>query len=284
MSHMAHSFKRRFSRGAPVSSASTASPVAKIESTVPSPLSRNSLFGSNGSGSLCIDATSNAKRNQVQGEDAKDVVSKSAVSEGTPAKFVSTPVRLMASTPALKTPKKPFSATGDDTPPLKIVKRPARAKLFTTPTKGVSIMDGANLSQSMSAVDSDDELSFLPQSLLQSVKAKEQRTLDQKETGFADQVKRQKLIASLPSTFDVIFLIYQSGQRSVMTKQELIHKIIASSTKIMDRSEVEEQLVLLEEFIPDWISEKTSRSGDVLCCVDATLSQADLRQRLYYAK
>jgi hypothetical protein len=141
-------------------------------------------------------------------------------------------------------------------------------------------MDGANLSQSMSAVDSDDELSFLPQSLLQSVKAKEQRTLDQKETGFADQVKRQKLIASLPSTFDVIFLIYQSGQWSVMTKQELIHKIIASSTKVMDRSEVEEQLVLLEEFIPDWISEKTSRSGDVLCCIDATLSQADLRQRL----
>jgi chromatin licensing and DNA replication factor 1 len=44
----------------------------------------------------------------------------------------------------------------------------------------------------MSAVDSDDELSFLPPSLLQSVKAKEQRTLDQKETGFADQVKRQK--------------------------------------------------------------------------------------------
>jgi hypothetical protein len=28
-------------------------------------------------------------------------------------------------------------------------------------------MDGANLSQSMSAVDSDDELNFLPQSLLQ---------------------------------------------------------------------------------------------------------------------
>jgi chromatin licensing and DNA replication factor 1 len=29
--------------------------------------------------------------------------------------------------------------------------------------------------------------------------------------------------------------------------------------------EVEEQLALLEKFVPDWISEKTSRSGDVLC-------------------
>jgi hypothetical protein len=36
------------------------------------------------------------------------------------------------------------------------------------------------------------------------VKAKEQRTLEEKETGFADQGKRQKLIASLPSTFDII--------------------------------------------------------------------------------
>jgi hypothetical protein len=63
--------------------------------------------------------------------------------------------------------KSPIFATGDDTSPLKIVKRSACAKLFTTPTKGVSIMDGANLSQSMSAVDSDDELNFLPQSLLQ---------------------------------------------------------------------------------------------------------------------
>jgi chromatin licensing and DNA replication factor 1 len=62
-----------------------------------------------------------------------------------------------------------ISATGDDTWPLKIVKRSARAKLSTTPTKGVSIMDGAKLSQSMSAVDSDDELNFLLQSLLQSV-------------------------------------------------------------------------------------------------------------------
>lgn len=58
----------------------------------------------------------------------------------------------------------------------------------------------------------------------------------EKETGFADKVKRQKLIASLPSIFDIIFLIYQSRQRSVMTKQELIHKIVASSPKIVDRS------------------------------------------------
>uniref|UniRef100_A0A0A9HKF3 CDT1 Geminin-binding domain-containing protein n=1 Tax=Arundo donax TaxID=35708 RepID=A0A0A9HKF3_ARUDO len=286
MSHMSQSFKRRFSQRSPISSAvASTSPLGKVGSTVPSPLSKNSIFSSDSSGSMCIDDKSSAKEYQLLVEDSKEAISKSGVLEDTPAKFASTPVRLMASTPDLKTPKRPISATGYDTPPLKMAKRSARAKLFTTPRKGSSSMDGENQSESVSTADCDDELlSFLPQSLLQSVKEKEQRALTEKETGFSDQVKRQKLIASLPSTFDVIFLIYQSRQRSVMTKQELIHKIIASSTKILDRSEVEEQLSLLEELIPDWISEKTSRSGDILCRVDATLSQADIRQRLYAAE
>ncbi|OEL34346.1 CDT1-like protein a, chloroplastic [Dichanthelium oligosanthes] len=240
---------------------------------------------SNVSGSMCVDDKSSAKEVQVSEVDLKDVSFESGILEGTPAKFAATPVRLMASTPDLKTPKRPISVTGYDTPPLKMAKRSARAKLFTTPTKGVSSMDGENQIASTSAADGDDELlSFLPQSLLQSVKEKEERASKEKETGFADQVKRQKLIASLPSTFDIIFLIYQSRQRSVMTKQELIHKIIASSPKIVDRSEIEEQLALLKEFAPDWISEKTARSGDALCCVDASLSQAEIRQRLYAAK
>ncbi|XP_062183823.1 CDT1-like protein a, chloroplastic [Phragmites australis] len=278
MSHMSQSFKRRFSLRSPISSAAAnTSPLAKVECTVPSPWSRNSLFSS--------DDKSSAKEAQVPEEDDKDAVSKIGISESTPVKFALTPMRLMASTPDLETPKRPISAAGYDTPPLKMVKRSARAKLFTTPIKGASSMDGENQSASMSAIDGDDELlNFLPQSLLHSVKEKEQRALEEKETGFADQVKRQKLIASLPSTFDVIFLIYQSRHRSVMTKQELIHKIIASSPKIVDRSEVEEQLSLLEELVPDWISEKTARSGDVLCCVDVTLSQTDIRQRLYAAE
>ncbi|KAJ1270209.1 hypothetical protein BS78_06G036300 [Paspalum vaginatum] len=278
MSHMSQSFKRRFSQRSPISSAtaSTTSPLRKVDSVVPSALSRNSLL--NREVPSAIDA------HVVEG-DCQVAESISGVSEGTPAKFASTPVRLMAYTPDLKTPKRPISAAGYDTPPLNMVKKSARTKLFTTPTKGASNMQGHNQCATISAVDSDDELlSFLPQSLLQSVKQKEQRDLEEKESGFADKFKRQKLIGSLPSIFDVIFLIYQSRQRSVMTKQELIHKIIASSPKIVDRSEVDEQLTLLKELVPEWISERTSRSGDVLCCVDATLSQADIRQRLYAAE
>ncbi|KAL6624519.1 hypothetical protein ACP70R_031840 [Stipagrostis hirtigluma subsp. patula] len=283
MAHMPLSFKRSFSQRSPIS-AVPASPLVKVESTVPSPTGSTSLVSTKVFGSLCKDDESSIKEAQVPEENVKDV-SKYGVLEGTPAKFVSTPVRLMSSTPDLKTPKRPISATGYDTPPLKMTKRSARAKLFTTPTKGVSSMDGDKQSTSMAVDDGDDELlSFLPKSLLQSVMEKEQKALEEKETGFADQVKRQKLISSLPSTFDIIFLIYQSRQRSVMTKQELIHKIIASSPKIVDRGEVEEHLTLLKELVPDWISEKTARSGDVLCCIDATLSQADIRQRLYGAE
>ncbi|KAF8653127.1 hypothetical protein HU200_062571 [Digitaria exilis] len=236
MSHMSQSFKRRFSQRSPISSATTSatSPVAKVESNVLSPLSKNSLFSS------YVSASKEARPE----EDGKVLVSMSGVSEGTPAKYTSTPVRLMSSTPDLKTPKRPISTAAYGTPPLKIAKRSARAKLFPTPTKDASSMIVENQTATISAVDSDDELlSFFHN----------------------PSFSRQKLIASLPSTFDVIFLIYQSRQRSVMTKQELIHKIVASSPKIVDRSEIEEQLTLLKEFVPDWISEKTARSGDVLC-------------------
>ena len=63
--------------------------------------------------------------------------------------------------------------------------------------------------------------------------------MEEKETGYADQVQRQKLISCLPSTFDIIYLIYQSRQRTVLTKQELIHKIIESNPKIVDKGKCE---------------------------------------------
>ena len=63
--------------------------------------------------------------------------------------------------------------------------------------------------------------------------------MEEKETGYADQVQRQKLISSLPSTFDIIFLIYQSRQRSVLSKQELIDRIIDRSPKIVDKGKYE---------------------------------------------
>ncbi|KAM0871958.1 hypothetical protein ACQ4PT_039047 [Festuca glaucescens] len=90
------------------------------------------------------------------------------------------------------------------------------------------------------------------------VKLKEKRALAEKETGFA----------------------YQSRQRSVLAKHELVDRIIDRSPKIVDKGEIEEQLRLLQEFVPEWISEKAALSGDVLCCIDTALSQSEIRQRL----
>uniref|UniRef100_A0A0A9E0C9 Uncharacterized protein n=1 Tax=Arundo donax TaxID=35708 RepID=A0A0A9E0C9_ARUDO len=148
---MSPSFKRRFSQRSRFRSAiaSTTSPLAKVESTVPSPLTKNSLFSSDASDSMCIDDKSCAKEAQLPVEDGKDAISKFGVFEGTPEKFANTPVRLMASTPDLKTPKRSISTSGYDTPPLKMVERSACAKLFTTPKKGSSSMDGETQSASV---------------------------------------------------------------------------------------------------------------------------------------
>ncbi|XP_020083775.1 CDT1-like protein a, chloroplastic isoform X1 [Ananas comosus] len=205
--------------------------------------------------------------------------------EGTPAKVVSTPIRLMTATPDLQTPKRCYTDKGFDSPQLKKVpKRSARTKLFNTPTKNVEAREEEEENRSSSNEDHDDILGFLPKTLLQSIREKERKALEDKQAGAADIVRRQKLLASLPGTFDMILLIYQSLNRTVMTKQELIYKIIASHSKIADRGEVEEQLKLLQELVPDWISEKTALSGDLLCCVNMIASADEIRQRLVEAE
>jgi hypothetical protein len=44
------------------------------------------------------------------------------------------------------------------------------------------------------------------------------------------------MIASLPKLFNMIHFLFQSIKRSVITKEELIHKIIASHCDVVDRS------------------------------------------------
>lgn len=59
--------------------------------------------------------------------------------------------------------------------------------------------------------------------------------MEEKDAGVVEAKKRQNLVACLPSTFDMILLLFQSSSRSVMTKQELVHKLIANHCKIVDR-------------------------------------------------
>ena len=78
----------------------------------------------------------------------------------------------------------------------------------------------------MTSADSNNSL---------QIREKEEKALEEKDAGVTEAKRRQKLIARLPSTFDMILLMFQSGSRSIMTKQELTHKIIANHCKIVDK-------------------------------------------------
>ncbi|XP_072987883.1 CDT1-like protein a, chloroplastic [Typha latifolia] len=76
--------------------------------------------------------------------------------------------------------------------------------------------------------------------------------------------KCQEKLASLPSIFDTICLISQSIDCSLITRQELVHKVLSNNLDIEETGEVEEQLVMLEKLAPDWISKKPAPSGEFL--------------------
>ncbi|XP_010248893.1 PREDICTED: CDT1-like protein a, chloroplastic isoform X2 [Nelumbo nucifera] len=69
---------------------------------------------------------------------------------------------------------------------------------------------------------------------------------------------------SLRDLFDLIHRIFHSASSCSITKEELVHKIILNNFDIVERSEVEEQLELLEKLAPDWICKKLVPSGDLL--------------------
>ncbi|CAN1173051.1 CDT1-like protein a, chloroplastic [Linum perenne] len=85
--------------------------------------------------------------------------------------------------------------------------------------------------------------------------------------------------ASLPKLFNTIDSLFRSG-RSVMTKEEVIHKIIAAHLEFVNRGEVEEQLKLLGEVIPEWISEQMACSGDLIFSINKMSSLEAMRARL----
>ncbi|KAF3322141.1 CDT1-like protein a [Carex littledalei] len=269
LSHMPPSFRRRFFQKAPICMQKR----SLLNPSLPSD-----------SPKICTSAIEVSAKRCIDTLEATPAKKHANASEATPAKLVSTPIRLMAATPEMRTPERCSSGSRVDSPPVKRLesKRPARSLLFMSPNKSIKEKEEDN--ELVEASEEDDVLDFLPKSLLQSVKEKERKVLVEKETGVADAIKRQRTIRCLPSTFNTILLIYRSVKRSVITKQELIHKIISNNAKIADREEVEEQLRLLKEIVPDWISEKTALSGDALIRVDMGCSPEEIRERLVRAE
>ncbi|KAJ0089843.1 hypothetical protein Patl1_12610 [Pistacia atlantica] len=207
--------------------------------------------------------------------------------QSTPAKLASTPARLMSSTPALCTPKRRCYMTPEDvsaSTPNKLVRRPLRSRSlkFDTPVKNEKVEDEDKEIDDAS-VD-DDILDILPENLIQSIREKERKTMEERDPVISQAKRRRQMIACLPKLFNMIHYFFQSIKRSVITKEELIYKIISSHCDIVDKREVEEQMSLLLELVPEWISEKLASSGDLLVCINKLSSPESLRARLEEAK
>ncbi|XP_011080030.1 CDT1-like protein a, chloroplastic [Sesamum indicum] len=201
----------------------------------------------------------------------------------TPVDLLSTPAKLMSATPMLHPPKRCYMSPDGNSSrsPSKLVRRPPpnRPLKFDTPVKSVKV-DGEFGRSSKSSADDD----ILPEALLQSIREKERLASMEKDPAISQAKRRQQMIASLPKLFDMIYFLYQSIRRSIITKEELIQKIITGHLDIVDRREVEEQLRLLQELAPEWIYEKLGSSGDILLCVNKISSPEVIRTKLSEAK
>ncbi|KAL7134350.1 hypothetical protein ABFS83_11G021000 [Erythranthe nasuta] len=192
----------------------------------------------------------------------------------TPVHMASTPAKLMSATPMIQPPKRCYMSPDDNNSyksPTKLIRRPPpnRPLKFDTPVKDQSRKSSAN----------DDILDILPEGLLQSIREKERLAAIERDPAISQAKWRKQMIAGLPKVFDMIYFLFQSIRRSVLTKEELMQKLTCH-LDIVDKRDVEEQLRLLRELAPEWIYEKLALSGDILLCVNKISSPDAIRTRL----
>ncbi|PPR90450.1 hypothetical protein GOBAR_AA30232 [Gossypium barbadense] len=280
-SHVSRSFRKRFSRKA------TSKAQEVVEKCSKSPtkfLSKPTICEP--SYKLCLPATPVKEINSLETEDKSPT--KSGCLQSTPAKLASTPARLMTATPTLQPQKRCYMSPDEVSSNLssKLVRRPPRTRSlkFDTPVKEEKVVDEVRKIESIPVDNDDDILSTLPESLLHSIREKERKAMEELDPAISQAKRRQRMIACLPKLFNMIHYLFQSLNRSVITKEELTHKMIAGHCDIADRGEVEEQLNLLLELVPEWISEKTASAGDLLVSIDKMSSPESIRMRLQEAK
>uniref|UniRef100_A0A1D1Z936 CDT1-like protein b n=1 Tax=Anthurium amnicola TaxID=1678845 RepID=A0A1D1Z936_9ARAE len=202
----------------------------------------------------------------------------------TPLKIMSTPIKSMTETPVLMTPKRPTVS-----PDVKLVSQTvmlnhsARRSLIYSPSKSYR-NDSDSVADITDSQDgdtksslSDNEPSGYHATDLQMVPENATDNHDLNQRGFS---KRQQILASLPDLCNTISFIFGSINCTSITKQELVHKIISYNCDIEDTGEVDEQLHLLEELVPDWICGRTMSSGDFLYSISGASDLKAVRARL----
>ncbi|KNA14551.1 hypothetical protein SOVF_106550 [Spinacia oleracea] len=209
-----------------------------------------------------------------------ELISTPAELASTPADLASTPARLMAATPTLRPPKRSLFCDSPN-------KSSKRSKSLKFVENSIDIEEDqfsqVNPTQS-SIISKDDVLEILPEGLLQSLLEKERKSIEEKDPVFVQAKRRQQLIASVPKLFDMILLLFKSINRSVITKEELIYKLLSGHLEIVDRAEIEEQLNLLQQLAPEYISEQLSISGDTLLRLNKSSCHESIRNKLFEAK
>ncbi|CAN6807277.1 unnamed protein product [Brassica oleracea] len=207
----------------------------------------------------------------------------------TPPEFASTPVRMFSTSLGARLQKRSSYDTNlDDVTtdqPFKLARRSSlsssRSLNFDSYTEDAKHVDEDIDRVLVEDASSDDEiLSILPDKLREEIKEQERKAIQDSNPAISEAKRRRKMIACLPKLFNVIHYLIQSLRRWVITKEELVHKIIAGHSDITDRREVEEQLVLMQELVPEWISEKRSSSGDLLVCINKVASPQTIRSSL----
>ncbi|KAI3931400.1 hypothetical protein MKX01_040317 [Papaver californicum] len=194
------------------------------------------------------------------------------VVDGTTAKVNSTPSRLMPGTPDLSKRKTATIHQDDDSIDSlnKLHRCPGRSLLFSSTVKNATAKERSN-EEGRSSLYLNN---LLGAELVQSII--ENETISRAKF-------RKRMIACLPKVFDMIHFMFQSMKHSVTTTEEVIRKITANPFYITDRKEIEEQLTLLKELLPDWISEVVVSSGDTLLRINKMKNTDELQKRLAQA-
>ncbi|KAJ4822106.1 hypothetical protein Tsubulata_002826 [Turnera subulata] len=251
--------------------------ISSIEEAGPSPLSESAV------------SYESSKAVKSSAHDTCSAVVLKPCLPATPIKESSATAELAATpslsyTPGLSHPKRCYMSPDNESvsSPNKLLRRPPPTKSlkFDTPVKNTrdKQMDLADVTED------DDILKIFPEKLLKSIQEKEKKAKEEKDPAISQAKRRKLMISRLPRLFNTIHFLFQSKKQSVITKKELIHKITADRLDIADSREIEEQLNLLVELVPEWISEKITSVGDLLLCINKMSSPETIRARLEGAK
>ncbi|XP_077220660.1 CDT1-like protein a, chloroplastic [Tasmannia lanceolata] len=216
---------------------------------------------------------------------------------GTPLKPVSTPGKLIIETPGQPTQKRSMPSPNDCTSIETEISNNStrrRALIFSSTMEtdastsnlivGTAKQNRVTCNSGLQSVTtkeiSVEEDIIGSASHLETVQENASYIFEDRKTSLTGLEKRRQMITSLPGLFNIIQLIFKSANCSSITKQELLHKILLHNCDIVESREVEEQLELLEELVPDWICGKMMSSGDFLYCIKRISNPESMLARL----